>query len=41
MIVSNNEEELIERLNSIFNTKKFKETVGGLMKIARTKRDQN
>ncbi|MDA3788992.1 MAG: hypothetical protein PF503_10950 [Desulfobacula sp.] len=34
---ADNEEFLLKLINEIFTTKKFKQTVGGLMKIARSK----
>ena len=37
--VINDEEELQQTIKLIFNTNKFKEIVGGLMKIARQRRD--
>ena len=36
-VTSNNEDELIKLITAIFNTNKFKKTVGGLMKLARAR----
>ncbi len=36
-VTCDNEQEIVEMIKKVFNSVKFKKTVGGLMKIARTK----